>query len=102
MNRFTYGLLAAGALSIAALTATAAPAEARSNVQFSITLGNVQIAYDDGYYDSNRRWHRWRNNDERNWYRKNHRNQYFAMRRDRDNDRFRKDWRNGKRKNWRR
>lgn len=101
MNKFTYGLIAAGALSIAAATATAVPAEARNNVSFSITLGNVQFAYVDGYYDSNRRWHAWRNNDERNWYRNNHRNSYFAMRHDRDNDRFRKDWRKGKRKNWR-
>ena len=100
MNKFTYGILTAGALTIASLAATA-PAEAKT-VSFSIQLGNVQIGYVDGYYDSNRRWHSWRSDAERNWWRQNRRNQYFAMRHDRDTDRWRKDWRNGKRKNWRR
>lgn len=100
MNKFTYGLIAAAGLSLAAVTAAVAPAEARQ-VSFSITLGNVQIGYVDGYYDSNRRWHAWRNDAERNWWRQNRRAQYFAMRHDRDNDRFRKEWRKGKRKNWR-
>lgn len=101
MNKFAYSLIAAAALSIAAVAATAAPAEAK-NVSFSITLGNVQIAYVDGYYDNHRRWHPWRSNAERNWYRQHHRSQYFAMRHDRDKDRFRNEWRKGKRKHWRR
>ena len=73
----------------------------RSGVSFSINLGDVVIGYSDGYYDRSRRWHRWRNDDERNWYRQNRRAAYFDMIRDRDNDRHRRDWRDGRRQDWR-
>lgn len=72
-----------------------------SGTSFSIILGDVVIAYSDGYYDRNRRWHGWRNNNERNWYQQNHRDSYHGIRHDRDNDRKRRDWRDGKRKDWR-
>jgi len=101
MNKFIYGLFTAAALLVAGLTATAVPAEARAQTNFSITLGNAQFGYHDGYYDNNRRWHRWRHNDERNWYRQNHRDSYYDMDRTRDNDRTRREWRDGRRQDWR-
>jgi hypothetical protein len=73
----------------------------QTSTSFSITLGDVVIAYSDGYYDNNRRWHPWRNNDERNWYQKNRRASYHGVRHDRDRDRKRRDWRDGKRNDWR-
>jgi hypothetical protein len=64
-------------------------------------LGNVAIAYYDGYYDNRRRWHRWNSVAEREWWRQNRRDAYFHMRRDRDRDRFRRDWWEGRRSDWR-
>ncbi len=37
-----------------------APAMARDSFAFSFDTGNVRVAYRDGYYDHNRRWHAWR------------------------------------------
>jgi hypothetical protein len=68
---------------------------------FSITLGNVQFGYTDGYYDQNRGWHNWSNNNERDWYRQNRGGTYHDMQRDRDDDTNRRDWRDGKRRDWR-
>jgi hypothetical protein len=69
---------------------------------FEILLGIAVLGYEDGYYDRDRRWHRWRNDNERDWFRQRHRDKYFDVRRDRDRDRNRRDWRNGRRKDWRR
>jgi hypothetical protein len=77
------------------------PAYRSDGPSFSIQLGNVVIAYSDGYYDRDRRWHRWRNDGERNWYRQNHRASYYQTTRDRDRDRKRRDWRDGRRNDWR-
>lgn len=103
MKKFTPVLFGAAVLCAAGMIAAAPPALARQGggISFSITLGNVGIAYSDGYYDQNRRWHRWRNNQERNWYRQNHRDSYFPMSHTRDRDRDRSDWRKGKRRDWR-
>ena len=101
MNKFIYGLFTAAALLVAGLTATAVPAEARAQTNFSITLGNVQFGYHDGYYDNNRRWHRWQNNRQRTWYQQHHGRSYYQMRRNNDRDRYRRDWRNGRRTDWR-
>jgi len=68
---------------------------------FSITLGNVQFGYTDGYYDQNRGWHNWSNDNERNWYRQNRGGTFHNMQRDTDNDTNRRDWRDGKRQDWR-
>lgn len=100
MKTYAY-LLAAGALMATGSFATIAQAQPRDRVDFSIQLGNVVIAYEDGYYDRDRRWHKWRNSAERNWYRQNRRDAYFAMRRDRDRDRYRRDWWEGRRSDWR-
>ena len=52
------------------------------------------------YYDRYRRWHRWRDDNQRNWYRKNHNRRYHHFRRDDDRDNRRRDWRNGRRDRW--
>lgn len=72
-----------------------------TRVDFAIRLGDVIIAYSDGYYDRHRRWHRWRSDDERNWYRRHHGHRYHHMSRDHDHDRRRRDWRDGRRDDWR-
>lgn len=72
----------------------------RNGPSFAIQLGNVVFAYNDGYYDSSRRWHRWRNDDERNWYRRNYGSRYYNYTRDRDRDQRRRDWRDGRRDRW--
>ena len=66
-----------------------------------LTWGNVVFGYSDGYYDNNRRWHQWRNRNERNWYRQNYRHSYYEMRRYRDRDNYRRDWLAGRRNDWR-
>jgi hypothetical protein len=101
MNKFIYGLFTAAALLVAGLTATALPADARPQTNVTITLGNAQFGYHDGYYDNQRRWHRWQNNRQRTWYQRNHGRTYYQMRRDNDRDRYRRDWRNGRRNDWR-
>jgi hypothetical protein len=77
------------------------PAYDNDNTTFSIQLGNIVFAYSDGYYDRSRRWHRWRNDRERNWYRQHRRTSYHETTRDRDRDRNRRDWRDGRRNDWR-
>lgn len=69
---------------------------------FARLLATVVLGYDDGYYDRDRRWHPWRNENEQNWYRQRHPDAYFDLRHDRDRDRNRRDWRNGRRQDWRR
>lgn len=49
----------AAALGAGAMT-TSMPAQARDAFMFSFDTGNVAFAYSDGYWDHNRRWHRWR------------------------------------------
>lgn len=71
------------------------------NVDFSISLGSVVFAYSDGYYDESRRWHKWRNTNERRWYQQNRRQTYHNMRRNQDRQRSRIDWREGRQQDWR-
>ena len=103
MNRFTNGLLAGAALCACGVMATAPPAVARptGGISFSINLGNAVFGYSDGYYDQNRRWHRWHNAQERRWYQSNHSDSFYNLRHDRDNDRNRSDWRSGRSQDWR-
>ena len=103
MKKFTLGLMGAAALCAAGMVATVPPAAAQqmAALSFSISLGNVGVAYTDGYYDQNRRWHSWRNNQEHNWYRQNHSDSYFPVSHTRDRDPYRSDWRKGKRSDWR-
>lgn len=73
----------------------------RGQTGFSISLGNIVFGYSDGYYDPQRRWHKWRNRNERRWYQENHGESYYEMNRRHDNDRHRRDWRDGRRDDWR-
>ncbi len=72
----------------------------RPGVSFSIDLGGVVFGYSDGYYDRSRRWHRWRSDRERAWFQQNRRSAYYDMHHDRDRDRDRRDWREGRRHDW--
>lgn len=77
-------LLAAGVLCGAGLAATA-PAAAQPS-GFSFRIGDVALAYHDGYYDRGHRWHAWRHARERDWYAVNYRHAYRGYRHDRDHD----------------
>jgi len=104
MNKFTLSLLAASALCAVGTVAVSAPALARDrgdNIGVTVTFGGAAFGYDDGYYDSDRRWHQWRDDDERAWYEQNNRDTYYRMNRDDDRDDFRRDWREGRRGDWR-
>jgi hypothetical protein len=96
-------LLTAGFLGSASLLGSgAAMAQPMS---FSFRIGDVRVAYSDGYYDHRNRWHSWRNARERNWYRVNYARNYRAYRRDADRDgvpnRFDRDRDNDGVANWR-
>jgi hypothetical protein len=77
-------LIAAGVLSAAGM-AVSAPASAQPT-SFGFRVGDVGIAYNDGYYDRDRRWHHWRNAREHDWYRANYSRSYHGWRHDRDRD----------------
>ena len=64
-------------------------------ITFEIAIGDIILGYDDGYYDRYRRWHRWRNDNERSWFRRNHSGKWRGGRH-RGDDR---DWRD--RRRWR-
>lgn len=103
MKKFVKTLLIAGVLCGGALASTV-PASAQPTA-FSFRIGDVGIAYDDGYYDRSHRWHNWRHNRERDWYRMHYRASYRSMRHDRDRDgipnRFDRDRDNDGVPNWR-
>jgi hypothetical protein len=69
-----------GAGMVGTLPAAAQPAG------FSFRIGDIGIAYDDGYYDRSHHWHAWRHARERDWYRVNYRHRYHGYRHDRDHD----------------
>lgn len=95
-----FALLAGGSI-LAAVPASAHDQRDRDTTTFSIALDGALFGYSDGYYDNNRRWHSWRSHNERAWYRRHHRDSYYHMGRNRDRDRYRRDWRNGRRDDWR-
>lgn len=79
-------LLVAAALGTVSLAQTAVPASAQPS-GFSFRMGDVGIAYNDGYYDRSNRFHTWRHAREREWYRSNYQRHYFRpMRHDQDRD----------------
>jgi len=94
-------LLAASLLCGAGMIASA-PASAQPT-SFSFRVGDVGIAYNDGYYDRYNRWHRWRHHRERDWYRANYARQFHRHDRDADGipDRWDRDWDNDGVPNWR-
>jgi hypothetical protein len=77
------------------------PGDYRSNgPSFAIQIGDIVFAYSDGYYDRHRRWHRWRNDAERDYYRRHYSGRYYGYSRDRDRDQRRRDWWEGRRDRW--
>ncbi len=60
------------------------PAAAQDAFSFSFNTGDVAFAYSDGYYDNNRRWHKWRNAREHREYRSRYRDVYRDHRRGRE------------------
>jgi hypothetical protein len=58
-----------GTVSMVGITTTAAVAQP---VGFSFRIGDVRLAYTDGYYDRYNRWHGWRSARERAWYQSNY------------------------------
>jgi len=75
--------LVAAAVFVAPL-AVSAPAAAYTDVRVGFNVGDVDFAYRDGWYDHDRRWHRWRNDDEYRWYRHHGYRNYRDMDHDRD------------------
>jgi hypothetical protein len=59
--------------------AVVAPNEAmaRDRLAFSFDTGGVAFAYSDGYWDRDRRWHRWRDANERRMYRRHFAHNYY-------------------------
>jgi len=99
-------LLAAGALGLSAAAMTV-PAAAQPT-HFSFRVGDVAMGFNDGYYDRDRNWHRWRNWREHNWYRAHYSDSYRGYRHrgwdsDRDGipNRFDRDRDNDGTPNWR-
>jgi len=100
MNKYPYALLAASALIAAGPFATIASAQPRDGVTLSFSVGDVAFGYHDGYYDRERRWHRWASDAERDWYREHYGPTYYPVFRDRDRDSYRLAWRTGRRAYW--
>jgi len=78
-------LLVASTVAVLPL-AVSTPAAARSNVAVTFDYGNVAFGYNDGYWDRDHRWHRWRNVEERRRYRAAYREHYYDWRHDRYRD----------------
>ena len=68
-------------LSVSVPTPAAAQ---RDTFSFSFNTGDVAFAYSDGYYDNNRRWHKWRNAREHREFRNRYRDNYRDHRRSRE------------------
>lgn len=80
------GALGAGSL----LFAPPASAHTRgSSVSIYVDVGNVAIAYRDGYYDHHHRWHSWRSRDEWRHFRRHHHHHYRDYYHHRDRGRHR-------------
>jgi len=79
------GAVAAVALAGASLLPTA-PARAQVNIGISFHEGDVMYAYRDGWWDHGHRWHPWRSEAERIWWRDHYHDRYWDWRHDRDPD----------------
>jgi hypothetical protein len=83
MKKLTMVALIAAATMGTATVATTAPAAARDSFVFSFDTGNVAFAYSDGYWDHDRRWHRWNNAREAREFRRAYGHRYWHQRHDR-------------------
>jgi hypothetical protein len=106
MKHALKAVLVAGALGVGILLAPAASAHERGtsvSVGVNIDLGDVSVGYRNGYYDHDRRWHRWRSDDEWRHFRRHYRSRYhdYDYRDDRRRDRRRDRDRRDRRRDWR-
>ncbi len=86
MNRFLKTASIAIVLGAAGALTTGA-ASAAFGISFNV--GDVDVAYSDGYWDHHHHWHAWRNG-EADWYRTHYHSRWHQWRhddRDRDHDR---------------
>jgi hypothetical protein len=79
MNRMIGAAIVCGAIGVAAV---AAASQASAQIGISLNFGDVGIAYQDGYWDHQHRWHAWRNNDDWTKYRQAHPENYHDWRHD--------------------
>jgi len=99
MKHALKAIMIAGALGVGGILAapSADAHDRRSSVTIYVDLGDVSIAYRNGYYDHHRRWHRWRSDDEWRYFRRHYRSHYhdydYDWRRDRGRHRG---WRRGR------
>lgn len=75
MKKLTLAALIIGTALGTGVCATM-PAQARDSFVFSLDTGNVAFAYSDGYYDHNRRWHKWRDHREAREFRARYSDRY--------------------------
>jgi len=83
MKKLTLAAAIVGALTMTTAMTAPSTAMASESFSFSFDTGAVAFAYRDGYYDHNRRWHRWRNSREAREFRSRHRDRYWAYERNR-------------------
>lgn len=78
MKHALKAVLIAGALGVGTIVAAppAAAHERESSVSIFVDLGDVSVAYRNGYYDHHRRWHSWRSQDEWRHFRRHYRSRY--------------------------
>lgn len=81
MKKTICAAVLAGSAAIFAASSFTVTTPAQAAVGITFDFGNVGIAYTDGYYDHNRRWHRWRRG-EWNRYRRHHHGHYNNWRHD--------------------
>jgi hypothetical protein len=91
------------ALAVAAIGSlpilSSAPASAYTDVSVGFSAGDVAFAYRDGYYDHDRRWHRWDNDDDSSYYRRHYWRNYHDYDHDRD-DYWRSHYRHDYDRDW--
>lgn len=79
MNKSLKMILAAGFLGTVGMVGVTTTAAVAQPTSFSFRIGDVRMAFTDGYYDRYNRWHSWRSPRERYWYQSNYRNYRGAM-----------------------
>jgi hypothetical protein len=77
-KKLTLAAVLTGVMAGASMTAAVpTPAVAGEAFSFSFNTGDVAFAYSDGYWDHNRKWHKWRSAREAREYRARYSNNYY-------------------------
>ena len=76
-------------LILALTLATAAPLAAQA-AHVAVDFGNIAFGYNDGYWDRDHHWHRWRHNSD--WQRFQRENHEHAFKHRHDHDDNNKGW----------